>query len=757
MAVAQSGDEIFAGLLKDISASGCAVVFPNVEGKGDITFRTGNSLDLEIEDFGNLRGEVVRVFDSGIGISFEENSVDETELISQIMLEEDKEIQLEPTLHAGQKKKKAPKRILLVEDSKFFAKLIKTKVELETGFKVTSVETMAEAGEAIEKERDGFFLGLIDLVLPDAPKGEIIDYVLELGLPIIVFTGEYNDQVREDLMSKNIIDYVVKNAPSSLSYIIKTINELSENHNIDILVVEDSKVTRKLICNILRRHKFNVHEAADGAEGLEVLSKEPGIKLVVTDFNMPVMDGFELTSEIRREFSDRRVGIIGLSTQGDNSLSAKFIKNGADDFILKPFIEEEFICRISNNVRAIRLLEETEVQAERVRALVDTAVDAIVTIDQLGTIETFNPSAEVLFGYKAGEIIGKNVKMLMPEPYQSSHDGYLKSYMDGGDGTVIGVGREVVALKKDGTKFPIHLSVGEMRLGNQRMFAGIITDISVRKSLESQVKENLDRVQEAHDAMKADLEAAEDLQQSLLPEPIKIIGNVEFSSVFVPSAYLAGDIFNYFRISDDRIAFFIIDVSGHGVPSALLSVSLANLVTANMIFDLEKKIKDEKNRDVSSSELTVAVVSALNERFQLDDATSLYFTAAFGVIDTHLESISLCLAGHPNPILFTKGKSPSYVGEGGVPVGFIPEPGYEATSLPFKPGDRMVIYTDGITECENSEGEQWGEESFVEFLKKNRKSTNATTIRKLQVHLEKWHGGDVYDDDISLVAIDMKD
>lgn len=127
--------------------------------------------------------------------------------------------------------------------------------------------------------------------------------------------------------------------------------------------------------------------------------------------------------------------------------------------------------------------------AERFRAVIDNAHDAIIAIDAQGRVEMFNRAAERIFGYHAHEVIGRNVHMLMPEPYHGEHDGYLRSYIQTGKAKIIGTGREVQALHKSGTVFPIDLSIGEMRSGNNRGFIGVIRDITERHQSERQVRE----------------------------------------------------------------------------------------------------------------------------------------------------------------------------------------------------------------------------------------------------------------------------
>jgi two-component system sensor kinase FixL len=125
---------------------------------------------------------------------------------------------------------------------------------------------------------------------------------------------------------------------------------------------------------------------------------------------------------------------------------------------------------------------------ERLRSIIDSAVDGIIVIDQKGHVESFNPAAERLFGYPRSEVIGRNVSMLMPSPYHEEHDGYLIRYLTTGEAKIIGVGREVTGRRRDGTVFPLHLSVGEMTINGGRKFTGIVHDLSDRIALEHRLR-----------------------------------------------------------------------------------------------------------------------------------------------------------------------------------------------------------------------------------------------------------------------------
>ena len=140
---------------------------------------------------------------------------------------------------------------------------------------------------------------------------------------------------------------------------------------------------------------------------------------------------------------------------------------------------------------------------ERYRAILDTAVDGIITISDAGIIESFNRAAERMFGYAAHEVIGKNISSLMPEPYRGQHDHYISRYLSTHEAKIIGIGREVEGLRKNGSTFPMDLAVGEVRLPGRRLFTGITRDISQRKAIEAEARRRLNDL--AHTARLAAL------------------------------------------------------------------------------------------------------------------------------------------------------------------------------------------------------------------------------------------------------------
>jgi two-component system sensor kinase FixL len=142
-----------------------------------------------------------------------------------------------------------------------------------------------------------------------------------------------------------------------------------------------------------------------------------------------------------------------------------------------------------NSFQLRKVGAESRVQAEKLSNIIDTATDGIISIDQNGIVQSFSQAAERHFGYPADEVIGQNIKVLMPEYYRERHDGYLERYRSTGDRRIIGIGRIVSGQRKDGTIFPMELSVGEARVGQQRVFTGFVRDISERQKTEQRLHE----------------------------------------------------------------------------------------------------------------------------------------------------------------------------------------------------------------------------------------------------------------------------
>ena len=248
-------------------------------------------------------------------------------------------------------------KILIVEDNKALAKLIAKKMEDKVEMEIDVAHTMAEAQAFLNNSKD-YFIALLDLNLPDAPNGEIVDYVISKGLPSIVLTGSIDDATRESFIHKDIVDYVYKGNMDDINYIFKTINRLSDNRRYKAMVVEDSAQLRSVLKKILTSLQFHVFTAAHGEEAMNYFADNPDIKIIVSDYKMPVKDGLEVLKEIRTARDKDQIGVIMMTSPEDGVNGAMFLKNGANDFIAKPFVKEELVCRVNNLIEAMENINQ---------------------------------------------------------------------------------------------------------------------------------------------------------------------------------------------------------------------------------------------------------------------------------------------------------------------------------------------------------------------------------------------------------------
>ncbi len=252
-------------------------------------------------------------------------------------------------------------KLLVVEDSKPIATVIK-QIAKSLKYDVTVATSLAEV-EQILQGGTKFFAATVDYALPDANDGEAISCVLSHGIPSIVLTGKMDDETRQKILAQPVIDYIPKENSQAFLYLKRILHWQLTNEKNGVLVVDDSLSARNHVVELLKRRNFSVYIADNGVKALEVLKQHANIKMIITDLEMPEMDGIALTNEVRKNYSRDQLAIIGISGASNGIHSARFIKNGADDFLRKPFCPEEFYCRITQNIENLNNIEQIQKSA----------------------------------------------------------------------------------------------------------------------------------------------------------------------------------------------------------------------------------------------------------------------------------------------------------------------------------------------------------------------------------------------------------
>lgn len=239
------------------------------------------------------------------------------------------------------------------------------RFETELGVEVATCATLKDMRKALSASRGQFMLAVVDLNLVDSPKGEVLDYSLDADLPTIVFTATFDFHVRESLMRKNVVDYVLKDNDRAIDTIVLAVQRILLNRNVRVLVVEDSPVELSGAVDMLSAQQFLVAHARSAEEALGKLGKLKDIELVMIDEEIAGGSGVDLVKTIRRNSPSEELRIIGFSGHENPLISAAFLKAGASDFLYRPFLQEEFQCRVAQNVDTVAQIKKLRAIASR--------------------------------------------------------------------------------------------------------------------------------------------------------------------------------------------------------------------------------------------------------------------------------------------------------------------------------------------------------------------------------------------------------
>ena len=268
-------------------------------------------------------------------------------------------------------------------------------------------------------------------------------------------------------------------------------------------IIDDDVDFANALGEFLALNGYSVQTAHDGARAQALMCEfEPEVALV--DLRLGSDSGLDVIARLKQHRPGLICVIVTAFAEIETAIEAA--RRGAFEYLKKPLYNDEVLAILDRCFEKRRLeLEKEKAEAAlvaseaRCRAILKSVVDGIISIDERGTILFINPAAERTFGYRPNEVVGRNVSLLMPEPYRSEHDGHLARYLDTGEAHIIGIGREVEGRRKDGSTFPLDLAVSRLPEEGRTLFIGIVRDVTERK----RTKEALQR---AHDELEARVE-----------------------------------------------------------------------------------------------------------------------------------------------------------------------------------------------------------------------------------------------------------
>jgi diguanylate cyclase (GGDEF)-like protein len=248
-------------------------------------------------------------------------------------------------------------RVLIVDNNTTYAKAMKKALEESLSLSCDLAASMREADELMLKSSYDFFV--VDLVLPD--NSDRLIYKLSKKNETIIVVTDYEDQLaRKKVIKMKVTDYIIKSDNLEFTYLINLFKRLMQNKNINVLVVDDSKLIRRRVVEQLSTQHLTSIEVENGEQAWDVITHQQ-IDLIITDYEMPHVNGLSLVQKVRERFTIDELPIIVLSSSNDDALIARFLKMGANDYVTKPFSAEEFICRINitlNNLDMIKKIKQ---------------------------------------------------------------------------------------------------------------------------------------------------------------------------------------------------------------------------------------------------------------------------------------------------------------------------------------------------------------------------------------------------------------
>jgi phosphoserine phosphatase RsbU/P len=396
-----------------------------------------------------------------------------------------------------------------------------------------------------------------------------------------------------------------------------------------VLVVDDSKVQRRILASFLKRLGYEVIEAGSGREALEGGGLDEA-DLVVSDWMMPDMDGLELCRNVRAR-EGRYVYFILLTSRSEKEEIAEGFEVGADDFLAKPVGLYELRARIA-----------------------------------------------------AGE-------------------------------RILAMERELVHRNR-------------------------VTQAALRE------------LRVLYDALDRDLIEARKLQQSLVRERRRSFAEGEVNLMLRPSGHVGGDLVGFYRIGAQGLGLFGIDVSGHGVASALLTARLAGYLTGDspgpnvaLRYDSRGQVVGRPVEDVATQ---------LNRLMLEEVETGHYFTMILAHLDLASGKVAMAQAGHPSPMVQGGDGKVRLIGDGGMPIGLLPDAVFEAREFTLMPGERLLIVSDGFGECPNARGDFLGDEGLIDMIERTHDMRGTVFLEALVWTLSAFAGDEDFPDDLSAVLFE---
>jgi sigma-B regulation protein RsbU (phosphoserine phosphatase) len=548
-----------------------------------------------------------------------------------------------------------------------------------------------------------------------------------------------------------------------------------------ILLVEDNAANGDMLTRRLQRVGYEVVSAADGEVAVAMASSEVP-DLILMDLSLPVLDGWAATRRIKDCDGTCAIPIIALTAHAMSEDRERATDAGCDDYETKPVNLQRLLGKIESHLRsASESLIQTSSQPLKQVPAVAVNADAppmsqpdegrLLIVDDTPAnrdvlarrfrrsgyvVETASDGAEALASLRNSPFDLVLLDMMMPglsgldvlDDLRRTHPATeLPVIMVTALDSTADIVNAFDHGANDYVTKPLDFAVIHARVQTQLALKRAIDQI---RALERDLAQRNRALHAANERMTSDLEAAVKVQAALLPTESPHVPGYHFAWLFNPSAELAGDIFNVFRLDDRHVGIYVLDVTGHGVAAALLSVTVSRFLfplpdPTSLLWETSASGETRLSRPAR-------VAQRLSERFPFDAVTGQFFTLVYGVLDLQENRLRYTSAGHPQLVAHRRGAKPTFLEASGFPIGVGPGD-YDEYEIDLASGDRLYIYSDGIPETMNPDGEPFGPDRLLKTLDAGQDVSADQSLEHLCSEICRWSAADRCQDDQTVVCI----
>jgi phosphoserine phosphatase RsbU/P len=556
----------------------------------------------------------------------------------------------------------------------------------------------------------------------------------------LIDTGEWHGEIQNQ--KKNGEIYWVYESISAITN--------SENEITHFVAVEEDITRRKVVESALTESEERFRQIAE-LTGEWLWEQDPGGYYIYSSNGVKQILGFSqeeilgkhytvlLTKhdqEVQQSYANNRKPFTALVNHYQHKNGRQVITESSGLAIIN---DEGNLIKwrgVDHDITARMHFQEALIDSEkRTRLIIESSINAIVIMDSYGIITDWNHRAEKMMGWSREEAVGQRLDdLIIPARFHKAHRQGLKKYLETGEGPLMNKQTETVALRRDGTEFPIELSVSPLKLGNTYIFSGFIHDISGRKAAEEQIRQAHVNLAIAQNEIRI----AQQIQSILSPSaPIKS-SNFEVAGFCLPADKVGGDYYDYFYRNENQLDIVIADVSGHSIGPALFMVETRSALRA------------QTNLSATPSQ-TLGVLN--NFLFNDLDQSDYFITLFYLQVDIYKHQVRYANAGHPPPLLLSHNSSDfTELDAEGLVLGIRKNIVFETKTASLERGDLILFYTDGLVEAENPVDEFFGLERVKWILLQHAQDSPQQIIDALKAALQEFCLKSIFADDITLMV-----